>query len=181
MSIRRDSKRFTNNFILVVKNPHLPTAPADLTPAHTKSHREECGVAFYQACLEFAQSLWLQGKPAQAILQLNKSVFTEEPFPYEALKWFIEHREGHFVGNPVRHFQHLATRMAGPRSEQRTWQAWACFYLSKAILPEEEFPVDFNQIKNEGIVVPPFAEVLDSLPNSERSVFQILAISKPSP
>ena len=165
----------------MVSNPHLPPAPASLTPAHTRQHRQECGAAFYQACLEFAQSLWLQKKPAQAILQLNKSAFTDEAFPYEALKWFLENREDHFIGNPVRHFQHLATRMAGPRAEQRTWQAWACFYLSKATLPENQFPEDLLQIKNEGLIIPSLAEVLGALSNSERSLFQILAISEPAP
>ncbi len=166
----------------MVSNPHLPPAPADLTPAHTRQHREECGPAFYQACLEFAQSLWLQRKPAQALLQLNKSSFAEGPFPYAALKWFLEHREDDlFIGNPVRHFQHLATRMSGPRSEIRISRAWACFHLSKAILPAEEFPEDDSQIENEALKIPSLGEVLDSLPDSERSLFQILAISQQAP
>mgnify|MGYP006906379259 CR=1 FL=1 len=155
-------------------NPHLPSAPAILTPAHTKQHREECGPAFHQACLEFAQSLWLQGKPAQAILQLNKSAFTNEPFPYAALKWFLENRESHFIGNPVRHFQHLATRIAGPRAELRTWQAWACFHLAQATLPAEKFPPDFEQITKEKITLPSLEEVLEKLPDQEKELAQQL-------
>ncbi|MDA7862439.1 hypothetical protein N9124_01545 [bacterium] len=159
----------------MASNPHLPPAPADLTPAHTKRHRGECGASFYQACLEFAQSLWLQGKPAQALLQLNKSSFAEGPFPYAALKWFLEHREDDlFIGNPVRHFQHLATRMAGPRAELRTWRAWACFYLAKATLPEEEFPPDLEQIAFETLSIPPLAQVLEKLPDEEKKLAQEL-------
>ncbi|MDB4729713.1 hypothetical protein OAF67_05465, partial [Akkermansiaceae bacterium] len=125
-------------------------------------------------------SLWLQGKPAQAILQLNKSAFTNEPFPYAALKWFLEQRSAaQFIGNPVRHFQHLASRMSGPRSEVRTWQAWACFHLAKATLPEETFPPDFDQIQNEGLSIPSDTEVYAALPERDKSVLQVLAISTP--
>jgi len=151
----------------VAKNPHLPDAPADLTPSHTRQHRVECGPAFHQACLEFAQSLSLQGKPAQAILQLNKAVFSGGPFPYAALKWFLENSKDRFIGNPVRHFQHLATRISGPQAEQRRWQAWACFHLSKATLPGDQFPPDLEQIALENVTLPPLAEVLKKLPRKE--------------
>ncbi|MDB4354143.1 hypothetical protein N9Z02_02455 [Akkermansiaceae bacterium] len=166
----------------MTNNPHLPPALADLTPVHTKQHREECGPAFHQACLEFAQSLWLQSKPAQAILQLNKSAFTSEPFPYAALKWFLEQRSAtQFIGNPVRHFQHLATRMSGPRSEARTYQAWACFHLAQDTLPEEEFPPDFQQLTDEKIIIPSYSEIYAALPESDKSALQVLAIPTRSP
>lgn len=158
----------------MVSNPHLPPAPADLGPDHTRKHRDECGANFHQACLEFSQSLWLQNKPAQAILQLNKSAFAEidAPFPYAALRWFLENQEDdHFIGNPVRHFQHLATRMAGPRADIRKWQAWACFHLSQKILPEATFPPDHEQIAQESLTLPPLSEVISKLSKSDHTAF----------
>lgn len=165
----------------MVKNPYLPEAPADLTAAHTRKHREECGPLFRQASLEFAQSLWLQGKPAQALLQLNKSAFaeTDQPFPYAALLWFLENRkEELFIGNPTRHFQHLATRMAGPRSEIRKWQAWACYHLAKKVLPKDQYPEDLQQQEAEKLHIPALETCLTQLTalGSEKEALQFLAI-----
>ena len=165
-------------------NPHLPPAPPDLTPNHTRQHRDECGPIFYRACLEFSQSLWLQEKPAQAILQLNKSFMAdisnpEIPLPYEAMIWFLENRRDDlFIGNPVRHFQHLATRMSGPRAGLRSWRAWACFHLAKQVLPEEEFPPDHEQIEAEALVLPGLAEVAENLPPDESRF--VLALVQPN-
>jgi hypothetical protein len=155
-------------------NPYLPQASPDLGPDHTRLHRLACSTKFQQACLEFSQSLWLQKKPAQAILQLNKSAFADTPtsFPFAALRWFLEnHRPQHFIGNPVRHFQHLATRMAGPRAEARTWIAWACFHLSKKILPSQDFPPDKKQIDAEKIALPSLDEVTRHLSQTDRAAF----------
>lgn len=154
-------------------NPHLPTAPRDLDPTHTRRHRDECGPAFYLACLEYAQSLWLQEKPAQAILQLNKAFMADIsnpaiPLPYRALIWFLENRKSDlFIGNPVRHFQHLATRMSGPRAGLRSWRAWACLHLARLVLPESEFPLDQDQIITESLILPDLTEVLENLPPAE--------------
>jgi len=154
-------------------NPHLPQASDCLGPDHTRKHRKECGARYYLACLEYAQSLTRQKKPAQAILQLNKAFMADVenppyPLPYEALIWLITQRgEGIFIGNPVRHFQHLATRMSGPRAELRSWRAWACFHLSQQILPRTEFPKDEQQLSREGLVIPSFEEVLKNLPKSD--------------
>ncbi len=154
-------------------NPHLPSAFPDLNANHTRQHRTECGPRYYVACLEFSQSLWLQGKPAQAILQLNKAFMAEvsdppHPLPYQALIWFLKHREkDHFIGNPVRHFQHLATRISGPRAELRSWRAWACFHLAEKSLPPHEFPRDKEQLTKEQIAIPPIDYVLEKLPKGD--------------
>ncbi|YCM44900.1 hypothetical protein V2O64_02570 [Verrucomicrobiaceae bacterium 227] len=152
-------------------NPFLPTAPPDLGPDHTRRHRAECGERFYHACLELSQSLWIQGKPAQAILQLNKaSMVTSIPAPYQALFWFLTHRiEGYFLGNPVRHFQHLASRMSGENAEIRAWRAWACFHLALEALPEDHFPMDLDQMKEEGLKIPAVTEVLKNIPKVDSS------------
>ena len=153
----------------IAANPHLPTVSAKLNWEHTRAHRQECGPSFYYACLELAQAYWLQGKQAQAILQMNKSFLADVPepqypLPYAALGWLLEHRrEQEFLGNPVRHFQHLATRMTPPRKQLRTWRAWACFYISKKVLPADDYPLDTAQIKKEKLLIPEIEQVLDAL------------------
>ncbi|MDE0595892.1 MAG: hypothetical protein OSB65_11665 [Roseibacillus sp.] len=145
--------------------PFLPNVEEVLTAETTRKFGQEYDAEFYRAALRYAQSLWLEGKAAQALLQLNKAfladlkgdedVLLECPLPYAAKRWVIEHcPPGEFIGNPVRHYQHLATRMSGPRAELRRWRAWACFHLAEALLPGEENPRDERQIANEGIVVP---------------------------
>jgi hypothetical protein len=149
-----------------VTHPHGPM----ITRAFggTKCHR------YYFAALSYAQSLWREGKPAQAILQLNKAfmadlrgdeeVLESNPPPYAPLVWMLRHRpDGHFLGNPVRHFQHLATRVTGERKEIRAWRAWACFHLSRLVLPTEEFPVDEEQVAKDGVVFPDWGEVVNQL------------------
>ena len=60
-----------------------------------------------------------------------------------------------FLGNPVRHFQHLATRMSGPLQEVRTARAWKCFHIARRVLGERgDFPLDGRQIAREGIFIP---------------------------
>jgi hypothetical protein len=129
---------------------------------------------YYHACLCYAQSLWREGKPAQAILQLNKAFMADLgddpgilqiwPPPYAALVWMLRNRgEEAFVGNPVRHFQHLATRVGGVRKEIRAWRAWVCYHVSRRVLPVEEFPMDAEQAVKESLEIPEWSEVLDRI------------------
>lgn len=154
---------------LIKLNPHLPSASAFLDWSHTRQFRKECGANYYMASLRLSQSYWLQRKQANAILQLNKAFMADlkepsHPLPYSALVWFLDNRRGgEFLGNPVRHFQHLATRMNAPRKELRTWRAWACFHIAKSVLPERYYPVDSIQIDKEHLLVPKFEEVLNKL------------------
>jgi hypothetical protein len=154
-----------------VLNPHLPPAPADLGPDHTRRHRGERGEQFHRACLELSQSFWQQEKPAQAILQLNKaSMVPNRSAPFEALAWYLVNRkEGEFIGNPVRHFQHLASRMSGEHANLRRWRAWTCFHLAEEILPAKAFPRDHEQIKKETLKIPAPAEVEKNLPFCDSS------------
>lgn len=153
-------------------NPYLPTISVHLGAAHTRQHRAECGEKFYLAALELAQSHWLSKKPAQALLQLNKAfmanladdaaILNVHPLPYRALVWFLENRPiDHFIGNPVRHFQHLATRISGPRPELRSQRSWACFQLAIKILPAAKFPFDEFQIARENIKISSIPEILN--------------------
>ncbi|MDA0765906.1 MAG: hypothetical protein O3A92_03685 [Verrucomicrobia bacterium] len=154
--------------------PHLPMVEALWTAREMAGHRGSHGAGFYVAALSFAQSLWLEGKPAQALLQMNKALMAdlsggepelrEWPLPYAAKVWVMrEAGEGEFLGNPVRHYQHLATRMSGPRAELRRWRAWACLYLAEGALGREGFPRDGEQIAKAGVVVPEGAEVVERL------------------
>ena len=84
--------------------------------------------------------------------------------PYMALRWLLENRrESEFLGNPTRHFQHLATRVSEPRKVLRAWRAWGCFYISKLILPEDEFPEDAEQISKELLIIPTLKEVFSKI------------------
>lgn len=156
--------------------PHLPEveAPHDFTL--TRRHGQERGEAFYQDALRYAQSQWQVGKPAQAILQLNKAwmadlpphteVLDGDPPPYQTLRWILERAKNGdcgYLGNPVRHFQHLASRMTGPRAEIRSWRAWACFHLAETILNRAEFPRDGEQLVREGLWIPSPSRVLGEL------------------
>ncbi len=133
----------------------------------TRRHAGEKGHAFYLDALRFAQSQWLVGKPAQAILQVDKALMADLGVddgwqeggvdPYRAMHWLLD-RVGEgvpgFAGNPVRHFQHLASRMSGPRAELRSWRAWLCLHLAERILPADLYPRDGVQLAREGLWVP---------------------------
>lgn len=155
--------------------PYLPPYEAWRTAASMgRFRREERGAAFYHAALATAQSRWCCGLPAQAILQLNRAwsadlaadeaVLRAWPSPYRALGWMLARAaSGGFLGNPVRHFQHLATRMHGVRRAPRVWRAWACFHLAEALLDGEAFPRDLEQARRERLEFPEITAVEDRL------------------
>jgi hypothetical protein len=142
----------------------------------TRKHGAARGAAFYQDALRYAQSQWLAGKPAQAILQLDKAWLADlteapesaaaDPSPYHALAWILRHAAmGNcgYLGNPVRHFQHLASRMSGPRAELRAWRAWLCLHLAQRVLPRAGFPRDGRQIAREGLWIPSAGRALEAV------------------
>ncbi len=152
--------------------PFLPDADGSLSAVSIRAAGADRGEAFYRLALQCAQALWQRGLPAQAVLMLNRAfsadlgggvaVLREWPPPYRALRWILENRdEGHFLGNPRRHFQHLATRMSGPRAEVRTWRAWACWHLARIARPGD--PADEAQIASEGLVEPDESTIGDRL------------------
>ena len=148
--------------------PFLPSAAVALGPDYSRSQRGT--EDYYLSTLTCAQSLWLQGKPAQALLQLNHALAVVHlaaspwPLPYQAMLWMFTHRdEESFMGNPVRHFQHLASRMSGPNKEMRSWRAWACFHLAESVLAADEFPRDLRQISKENLQIPSWEQTLEKL------------------
>jgi hypothetical protein len=134
------------------------------------------GERFYLECLQYAQRLWIGRKPAQAMLQLNKAlsadlpedaaVFEKHPAPYRPMAWLMAEAalgNAGFGGNPVRHFQHLATRMSGPRGEIRAWRAWFCFHLAERVLEGRGADRDGVQIAREGVWIPSAERALAAL------------------
>lgn len=127
--------------------PHLPPPRAGLDWRTLHVHRENAREAeFYHDCLEYAHALWQRGLAARAILCLDRAlsadlrgdepVLRDWPPPYAALVWLLRHATpAALVGNPRVHFQHYADRLAGPRAEARRARAWACWALTRAVLP----------------------------------------------
>ncbi|HSI64957.1 MAG TPA: GNAT family N-acetyltransferase [Candidatus Saccharimonadia bacterium] len=166
--------------------PYLPMSGRMLTADSIHALGADRSEKFYFTAMEYAQVLWLAGFPAKALLLVNRSlscwlpgvsyqaaVTHQPPFdgvepciaaPYHAKAWILHHRpEEGFIGNPRRHYQHLATRMVEPHKELRSWRAWACWYLAKESLPEHEYPDDAKQVREEGIIKPTRAQITDQL------------------
>jgi hypothetical protein len=160
-------------------NPPCPWLP-EVSEIHdftlTRRHGRDRGPDFYQDTLRYAQSQWISGKPAQALLQIDKAfmadlpadhpVLISDPPPYRALLWIMHMAASGncgYLGNPVRHFQHLASRMSGERAEIRSWRAWLCLHLAERILPDAGFPRDGSQIAREGLWIPGFSATLASV------------------
>lgn len=176
--------------------PHLPEVEELLDFTVTRRHGQDRGPAFYRDALRFSQSLWWQGKPAQAILQLDKAWIAdlgegdvwlaEDMDPWSAMAWMLGRLSSGmpgFGGNPVRHFQHLASRMSGPRPEPRRWRAWACLHLAEGILPCASYGRDGRQLAREGLWVPGARRALAGLhrhgwPGEAAHVEKILEFSR---
>ena len=152
--------------------PYLPEISETHDFSLTQRHGKVKGAQFYADALRYAQSQWLAGKPAQAILQLNKAwmadlsgneaILKSHPAPYHALVWIMQTADsGNFgyLGNPVRHFQHLASRMSGPHAEIRSWRAWMCFHLAEKTLGTRKYPRDGEQLAREGLWIPSIMRV----------------------
>lgn len=146
--------------------PWLPEIDRDYDYTLTRRHGMERGDAFYMDALRYAQSQWMAGKPAQALLQIDKALMAdlsdgdawlEGVDPYRAMVWIMiagSAEDSGFLGNPVRHFQHLASRMSGVRAEVRSWRAWACLHLAERYLAGSQCPRDGVQLVREGLWIP---------------------------
>jgi hypothetical protein len=156
--------------------PLLPPLDCALTASDSRALGNDRGEVFYEFCHRYAQSKWMSGLPAQALLQLNRAmsadlcgdeaVIQERPIPYAVVAWILEQRpdrRGQFMANPRRHWQHYATRMSGPRAELRTWRAWACHAIATKILPAGEFPNDDTQLAEDELTIPTQIEILQKL------------------
>lgn len=155
--------------------PFLPPINEVLKPSDIKGLKgENDREQYYLATLKCAHSLWLCGLPAQSLLQLNFSLgedlpedcaaLSSYPLPYPALQWILKNSlTEEFLGNPVRHYQHLASRMSGKNTDLRTLRAWVCFHLASDALSPDAFPKDQDQLVREKLIIPPLQAVLTSL------------------
>ena len=151
----------------------LPQVSREFTHTDIQELGADRSENFYDVALSYAQSLWLEGFPAKSLLLVNRafscrlprvSLNAKHAKPYHAIAWiFVNRPAGRFLGNPRRHYQHLATRMVEPHKNLRVWRAWACWYLARAVLPEDEFPHDADQVRVEGLVKPRRFEIADNL------------------
>ncbi len=152
--------------------PFLPVPLQPLTAECLAAFANDRGPEFYHMALLYAQSLWLRGFPARALLLLNRAlgcdltgreeVLARWPLTYKAAAWMLRHHQPQqFIGNPRRHWQHLATRMVEPRRELRTWRAWACWRIACILLPD--MPGDELQLARENIREPSEAEIAGQL------------------
>ena len=159
--------------------PFLPSIEQEYRASELARFRPQPKTAeFYLIALKCAQSRWLSGLPAQALLMLNRaftvdfrswsvseqSIIDEHPPPYAAVQWMVLHGDQFgFLGNPRRHFQHLATRMSGELSPLRIARAWACWEIVKTARPD--FAPDERQLDKEDITEPSFDRVSRELKN----------------
>ncbi len=154
--------------------PFLPDVGGEVVPASTMRRfgKSDRGPEFYHQALRCAQSLWLRGLPAQSLLLINRAlgadlrggepVLDDWPLPYRAAAWVLSRRRAdQFIGNPRRHYQHLATRMVEPRRVRRSWRAWGCWWMARLLYPDE--PADEKQIAEEGIIEPTRDEIRAAL------------------
>lgn len=127
--------------------PYLPSAPAEMDASALSAHGKDRSGPFYLTALTYAQYLWQRGIVARAILKIDRAlganlcgdepVLREWPMPYSAMAWVLRHAPlDVFMGNPRVHFQHLADRMNEPRREQRSGRIWACWAISRIVLPD---------------------------------------------
>ena len=116
------------------------------------------GAEFYLRCLTYGNTLWQRRLVARAVLCLDRALYAEvsagdpvlalHPLPYRALAWMLVHvPDAIFIGNPRAHYQHLADRVRGARSEIRSWRAWACWHIVRRV--RAEFPSDPKHIVRE--------------------------------
>lgn len=160
--------------------PYLPqidhgsVAPTSQDLKNFRSCPDREPSAHFFACLTKAQFDLIAGLPARALLMLNRAMslplhtapeafLHQWPIPYAAVAWILKNRRpGEFLGNPRRHWQHLATRMnAGPIRELRIWRAWACWAIARICLPE--CLGDQTQLEREKIAEPTEAEIFHNL------------------
>lgn len=150
--------------------PFLPETDHVCSHVDMEAVSGDRGAVFYETALRYAQSLWRRGFPAKSLLLCSRAmaadlhqgdeILRRFPLPYQAVAWMlVNRREGQFLGNPRLHFQHLASRMVEPRKELRTWRAWACWYLAKELLEQDEFPGDWEQIRHQSVVEPTHDEI----------------------
>lgn len=122
---------------MALPSPHLPTPTKTYSWRDLAEWRENQGPELYLACLEYAQQLWMGDLPARALLAVDRALYcevpaghavlTKHPYPYAVIAWMVKQPTEEFTGNARVHYQHLADRVRGPKSEIKKWRAWAAW------------------------------------------------------
>jgi hypothetical protein len=139
----------------------LPPAPATLDWRELHRHGADRGTDFYFSALTYGQHLWQRGLAARALLAVDRALLSDVPgdtpllatwpLPYRALRWLMTHADPvALVGNPRVHYQHLASRLNGPRAELQRTRAWAAWHL--ACLANPAWPGDLRHAVAEPTV-----------------------------
>ncbi len=130
-------------------------------------HRRDAD--FHATALRLAQWYISHDEYPKALLALNRACSVADvAAPFAEFDRILSHyAERAHYGNPVRHFQHLASRMNGPHRELRSWRAWGCFHLARKHLSPNNFPLDEEQIRTENLDIPSIDKVLDRLKNHQ--------------
>lgn len=126
--------------------PRLPAPRGHMDWRNFDSHGESRDSSFYLTALEYGHYLWQRGFAARAILCLDRAMGADVraadpelqtwPMPYAAMAWFLYHTpKDVFLGNPRVHFQHYADRLKSPRRDIRRARAWACWAITRKVLP----------------------------------------------
>lgn len=126
--------------------PFLPSCGRELSWRDLAEHRHNRGPELYRLCLEYGQQLWLDGLPARALLAVDRALYcdvsgddevlVEYPLPYRAISWLISQPTDSFTGNARIHYQHLADRVRGERSDLKKWRAWAAWAIVRHARPQ---------------------------------------------
>lgn len=114
--------------------PYLPPHRVGMSYKDLRAARTVTSDKLFRVSLEYAQFLWMDHKPARAILALCRALYLDPESlkpatvaPYRAYGWLLlNHRGNGFLGNPRISFFHQATRMnpAKPLFRQRAWAMW---------------------------------------------------------
>src|SRR3954465_7150636 len=108
--------------------PYLPEPDRRFTAEDIHALGKDRSGRFYSTAMGYAQTLWLDGFPAKALLQVNRAMACVLPelslmprgramgdpgsgepgycgAPYHAKAWIMHHRPANtFIGNPRRHY-----------------------------------------------------------------------------
>ena len=108
-----------------------------------QSARDKGPGELFETALRYTQFLWLERRPARAILALCRAIYLDPADlppgrrqPYAAYAWILQNHDGEgFLGNPRISFIHQATRFRGPQQLKKA-RAWALWHLSARHLPQ---------------------------------------------
>ncbi len=148
--------------------PALPTPETVMSWRDLEAAKAIDEPSHYLTCLRYGQQLWMDGLPARALLAVDRGLFcdvpsghpvlAQHPLPYRVIRWMVTQDIGKtFIGNPRVHYQHLADRVRGERSQRIRWRSWAAWAVVRAARPD--WPADPRHAVKE----PELTEIQEAL------------------